>query len=98
MNPRHIVKDEGADFAQRAFDKGVNAVLAVVFGNEPMGVFGIQSGVAGVTEEDMEAIRWLRQRVHGRKAYDYKPDRKRPTRNALRGLRHYNRATDERTP
>lgn len=96
-NPRNVAASDGADFGRKTFDRGVSAVIAVVFGNKALGECGISTG-GGLTDDDLEALRWLRQKVHGRKSYGYEPRRKRPARNGLRGLRHHTRATAERTP
>jgi hypothetical protein len=67
MNPRDQFRGQGGDVAVRAFDAGVMAVLAVVYGNAPMGPCGINASAIG--EEHAERIRKLRKRVNGKRAY-----------------------------
>lgn len=75
MNTRGDWKRAGDKLASDAFDAGVRAVLLAIMGNVPLGDVGIGGGLS---DEDLESVRWLRQQVHRKRAYDYTPNRKRP--------------------
>lgn len=64
----------GEDLGAAAFDAGMRAVLDVVLGNQPL----ITAGAAGLTSDEMDALRWLRQKVHGKKAHEWVRNRPRP--------------------
>lgn len=89
MNVRDRVKQEAECAAAAAFDAGALAVLRAVFNNEPLGVAGLTA--ANLTDDDMERVRWLRQKVWGKRARDYEPSRRRPTGNAFAGVRIANK-------
>lgn len=87
--PRDSWQQAGAKLAVDAFDAGVRTVLLAVMGNAPLGDVGIGGDLS---DEDLEAVRWLRQQVHRRKAYDYTPNRPRPKKwGAVRSLAASNR-------
>lgn len=74
----------GKSVATSAFNAGVRAAIAVVFKNIPLR----QAGIEGQMEnDDLEALRYLRQKVWGAKAYDYRPKLKPPAKWSKRKTR-----------
>lgn len=75
MSDRERVCQSAREAAGVAFDAGVRGVLRCVYANVPLRHAGIGQAL---TADEQEAVRYLRQLVWGRDAYDYKPRRKRP--------------------
>ena len=80
MNAKQMLIGQSVIGIGDAFDAGARTVLYVVFGNLPLG----ESGLSSLTKLEMEQVRELRQKVHGRFAYQSAtittPRKKRPAR------------------
>ena len=78
MSARDACASAASTEAGLAFDAGVMAVLACVYGNQPLGPCGISPSRIG--EEHAQRVRDLRKLVNGRKAYTSTPPKKRGAR------------------
>lgn len=71
----NVWPDKGAQFGREAYNAGIRAVLRCVYANLELRPAGVG---ADLTTDEQEAVRYLRQKVWGKNAVDFKPRRERP--------------------